>query len=106
MQVPTVSNMKSSRSGALVANQFIINDEEGEIFQSYATPIAKKSGTTFTISSNWDYSVTTSKYFYAWLRTFGLGYDLVDVKKWLKKATEGDTYNELPSCTIKYVEEL
>lgn len=105
MQVPTVSNMSSPRSGSPVANQFIITDGAREVFQSYSTPIAYKEGATFYISSDWNYSVTTSKYFYEWLRTFGLGYDLVEIKNFLKKAEKGDTYDELPSVTIKYLGE-
>ena len=101
-----VTNMQSPRSGSPVANQYIIEDGGTETFQSYQTLIAKKSGATITISENWNYSRTTSKYFYEWLRGFGLGYDLVEIKKWLTKASYGDTYDELPAVTLVYVEEL
>lgn len=58
-----VSNMTSS-NGNKVANQFIIDADNGDIFfQSYQTIIAKKSNGKITLDKNaWDYSVTTGKY--------------------------------------------
>lgn len=110
MHTPTVTNMDSPRSGNPVANQFIIETEEGEIFQSYRTPIAeKKAGRTYIISSNWNYSRTTSKYFYQWLRGFGFnGVEIDALTKWLKKADFNSELVELVAMpvNIKYVEEL
>lgn len=62
-----VQNMTSSR-GNKVPNQFIITDNEGNVyFQSYKTIIAKKewngSGFRVLLDENlWDYSTTTGKY--------------------------------------------
>jgi hypothetical protein len=66
-----VSNLESPRTGAKVANQFIIteNTPEGEIqtFQSYGSVIAQKiwQGRDCEVTLDetyWNYSVTTSKY--------------------------------------------
>ena len=57
-----VENMTSTR-GNKVANQFIINDEGAEYFQSYRSIIAKKSqGKIYLDEYYWDYSTTTGKY--------------------------------------------
>lgn len=60
-----VRNMRSSRGNA-VANQFIIEADDWEIFQSYGSVIAKKmydgSGKTYIDENYWDYSRTTGKY--------------------------------------------
>lgn len=104
-----VSNLTSPRSGSPVANQYeIISDDGTATFQSYQTVIAKKSGYVYTISSDWNYSRTTSKYFYQWLREYGWsGAELVELKKFLQKASEGDTWNTpAMAVTVNYVEEL
>jgi len=58
-----VENMTSNRSGREVANQFILEGENGGVyFQSYRTIIACKKGGKIYLDNNWDYSVTTGKY--------------------------------------------
>ena len=57
-----VENMKSMR-GNKVPNQFIINNNGEEYFQSYESIIAKKSdGKIYLDDFFWNYSVTTGKY--------------------------------------------
>lgn len=57
-----VTNMISTR-GNKVPNQFIINNNGEEYFQSYKSIIAKKSkGKIYLDDYYWDYSVTTGKY--------------------------------------------
>lgn len=61
-----VSNMTSS-NGNKIANQFIIEAEDGLVFQSYNSVIAKKQLTGNGVQiildrDKWDYSVTTGKY--------------------------------------------
>ena len=57
-----VENMISAR-GNKVANQFIINSEEGCYFQSYNSIIVKIEGREVYLDEYyWDYSVTTGKY--------------------------------------------
>ena len=63
-----VYQMKSTRTGKSVANQFIISGDDGtETFQSYRSVIAIRkviNGERVTIldSDKWNYSKTTSKY--------------------------------------------
>jgi hypothetical protein len=71
--------------------------------------IAKKTGFNYVISSDWNYSRTTSKYFYEWLRSYGFNnFEIDTLKKWLNKAKDGDELVELLSTrvNIKYVDEL
>jgi len=59
-----VRNIYSS-SGNKIANQFIIDTNNKEIFQSYNTIIAiknYKNGKTYLDKNSWNYSNTTSKY--------------------------------------------
>jgi len=59
-----VRNMRS-RNGNEIANQFIINTDDGEFFQSYKSIIAKREYMTGKITLDetyWDYSTTTGKY--------------------------------------------
>lgn len=57
-----VENM-TSVNGNKVPNQFIINNNGEEYFQSYNSIIAKKSkGKIYLDNYFWDYSVTTGKY--------------------------------------------
>ena len=67
--MPRVRNMTSPRTGNPVANQFIIEDDNGETFQSYRTTIARRDNDGgLTLDRNaLDYSVTTSKYLYGFL---------------------------------------
>jgi len=71
-----VENMTSAR-GNKVANQFIINDNGAEYFQSYRSIIAKKSqGKIYLDEYYWDYSTTTGKY-----RNDFLGEGIADTRK-------------------------
>lgn len=66
-----VRNMVSNRSGGEVANQFLIETDEAEFFQSYTSVIAKREWGTGKITldaAKWDYSVTTGKYRNQFLR--------------------------------------
>ena len=52
-----------STRGNKVPNQFIINNNGEEYFQSYKSVIVKKSkGKIYLDDYYWDYSVTTGKY--------------------------------------------
>lgn len=59
-----VYNMLSPRTNHPVANQFIIEADDGfKYFQSYNSIIAKKSGREIYLDEFfWNYSRTTSKY--------------------------------------------
>ena len=102
-----VTNLTSPRSGRPVANQYEIQDNGVNTFQSYATVIANNKSGHFTISSDYNYSVTTGKYFNQWLRSFGLDdQDIKSVKKWLAKANYGDKDLSRSRFTLELVKEL
>ena len=55
-----------------VKNQFILENDEQLIFQSYNSIIAvyDKENDEMTLGNNWDYSTTTSKYLYKFIDTY------------------------------------
>ena len=59
-----VHNMQSPSSGRDVANQFVIETEDGRYFQSYNTVIARipNSGPVELDRDDWEYSRTTARY--------------------------------------------
>ena len=64
-----VSNMYS-HNGNQVPNQFIIDNGNKTIFQSYKTIVAVKENGEITLDSNaLDYSATTTKYLKQFLNT-------------------------------------
>lgn len=54
-----------SNNGNAIANQFIIEDDNKRVFQSYSSKIAEYDLNTreLKVFSDWDYSKTTLKYF-------------------------------------------
>lgn len=58
-----VANMKSNK-GNKIANQFVIDTDEGIYFQSYRSIIAfcSNNGKVTLDEKFWDYSTTTGKY--------------------------------------------
>lgn len=58
-------------NGNPAANQFIINADDGQYFQSYDTLIAFKprNGDTPTVTGSWDHSQTTLKHLKLFLGT-------------------------------------
>jgi hypothetical protein len=77
-----VSNMTSS-NGNKVANQFIIESEDGTYLQSYNSIIVKDTkGKIYLDEKYWNYSTTTSKY-----RNLFLG---ETTKETLKKIKSGE----------------
>ena len=85
-----VINMTSPRTGAKVANQFIIESDDSDTFQSYDSTIAKygndKGDILLEVGDDWDYSRTTMRYFKQFLSGYGWG-----DKEWgeLTKALKG-----------------
>ena len=78
-----VSNFISPRSCRPVANQFIIKDDNGNVFfQSYKSIIAKKdcNGKITLDSYFWDYSATTGKY-----RNEFLGMGIAETREMIKR---------------------
>jgi len=61
-----VSNLQSPRSWRPVANQYELRCEHGTAFQSYDSLIAVRMGGRLYLTSDHDYSKTTSKYATEW----------------------------------------
>lgn len=68
--------LRGTRAGNTAKNQvvMIINTEDNhmEVFQSYTSLICKidYNKKKITVGSKWDYSITTLKYFYQFLREY------------------------------------
>lgn len=59
-----VSNMRSTRTGNEVANQFVLFFSNATVFQSYRTIIAMRDNTgKLWVTPDWEASKTTMKYF-------------------------------------------
>ena len=87
-----VRNMTSPKTGREVANQFIIENGNITLFQSYTSPIIEidRDNLTITVYSDWNYSRTTGKYRNKFLDDEGF-YELVNNKD-LEKYMEIGTY--------------
>lgn len=59
-----VRNMTSANTGREIANQFIIEDENRTLFQSYSSPIVEidREKKVITVFEDYNYSRTTGKY--------------------------------------------
>ena len=66
-----VENMEN-RDGRAIPNQFIIKRDGETCFQSYQSLIAVLDGDKLTLGCDWDYSTTTSKYLYQFIREYCL----------------------------------
>ena len=66
-----VSNLINNNGNA-VSNQFIIRTPKAVYFQSYRSVVAKiDKNSNLILSENWDYSNTTRKHLYIFLRMYG-----------------------------------
>ena len=74
-----------NNNGNAVPNHFIIYTPKATYFQSYQSVVAKidKKG-NLILSENWDYSNTTRKHLYIFLRMYG--YDYLCSAKDMRKA--------------------
>ena len=81
-----ISNLINDNGNA-AANQFIIKTSKATYFQSYLSVVAKidKKG-NLILSENWDYSNTTRKHLYIFLRMYGYHYlcSAKDMRKAIK----------------------
>jgi len=76
--------MRSPRSGNPVPNQYIIHTDEGVYFQSYDVIVGYKPRGLQVLHLDedyWNWSRTTSKYLYIWLRGLGITYNSNEMKK-------------------------
>jgi len=86
--------------GNAAANQFVIKTKKATYFQSYDSVVCKLDGMNIVLSGNWDYSNTTCKHLYIFLRQNGY-YNLSSAKD-IRKAIEKGTVilKEVPSLDI------
>lgn len=75
-------------NGNPAANQFIIKTKKATYFQSYDSVVCKLDGVNIVLSTNWDYSNTTRKHLYMFMRQNGY-YSLSSAKEVRKAISEG-----------------
>ena len=66
-------------NGNPAANQFVIKTKKATYFQSYDSVVCKLDGINIVLSTNWEYSNTTRKHLYIFLRQNGY-YNLSSAK--------------------------
>ena len=90
-----------NNNGNAAANQFVIETESATYFQSYTSVVAKiMSNGNVVLSSNWDYSRTTSKHLYIFLAQYGYR-NLCSAAAVRKAITNGEvTLEKVPSLNI------
>lgn len=66
-------------NGNPAANQFVIKTKKATYFQSYDSVVCKLDGINIVLSTDWDYSNTTRKHLYMFLRKYGY-YNLSSAK--------------------------
>ena len=101
----SVENMTSPKTDKPVANQFIINDGERIMFQSYKSPIVELDYAHHVISvfPDYDYSVTTAKYRNRFFELYGL--IKLNSKERLERAMAAGEYRDYyNSWIVKTVE--
>ena len=75
-------------NGNPAANQFIIKTKKATYFQSYDSVVCKLDGVNIVLSTDWDYSNTTRKHLYMFMRQSGY-YSLSSAKEVRKAISEG-----------------
>lgn len=58
-------------NGNPAANQFVIRTKKATYFQSYRSVVCKLDGINIVLSTDWEYSKTTMKHLYIFLRSMG-----------------------------------
>lgn len=87
-----VTNLYSN-SGNKVANQFNIEHNGVDYFQSYDTVIARYKPYYLEVTEDYNYSNTTSKYFRQWLEQWGMNRGEIDnLRGLLRNATVGEEF--------------
>ena len=87
-------------NGNPAANQFVIRTKKATYFQSYRSVVCKLDGINIILSNNWDYSNTTRKHLYIFLRQNGY-YNLSNAKEVRNAIKDGWVILEkVPSINI------
>lgn len=76
-------------NGNYAANQFVIRTANATYFQSYSSVVCKWDGINLVVSNHWDYSKTTMKHLYMFLRQMGF-YNLCSAKDMRKAIKSGE----------------
>jgi hypothetical protein len=98
-----VKNITSSK-GNIIANQFEIWTDESVTFQSYDSIICIVDNDKIIFGSDWDYSRTTLKYLYIFLRDRGL--DINNKKDVERIIKEGEVSSRWNDYKVIYKEDL
>lgn len=87
-------------NGNPAANQFVIKTKKATYFQSYDSVVCKLDGINIVLSTNWEYSNTTRKHLYMFLRQYGY-YNLSSAKD-MRKAIKDKMVilKKVPSLNI------
>lgn len=97
------------QSGRAVVNQFVIEDDNRKVFQSYDSTIVEvKWHTDFcevNIGYDWDYSRTTTKYFKMFLMN-EVGFTDEEVEQIKKELRKGHNYILVNRFIIHYCEDM
>lgn len=97
------------QSGRAVVNQFVIEDDNRKVFQSYDSTIVEvKWHIDFcevNIGYNWDYSRTTTKYFKMFLMD-EVGFTDEEVEQIKKELRKGYDYIAIDRFIIHYCEDM
>ena len=82
------------------ANQFIIKTKKATYFQSYDSVVCRLDGINIILSMNWDYSKTTMKHLYMFIRQNGFYRfsSANDIRKAIKDGLV--TLKKVPSLNI------
>ena len=87
-------------NGNPAANQFIIKTKKATYFQSYDSVVCKLDGVNIVLSTNWDYSNTTRKHLYMFMRQNGY-YNLSSAKEVRNAIKDGlVVLKKVPSLNI------
>lgn len=94
-----IHNLRSPRSGRPVANQYVIMMDTKSYFQSYASVVCcvDSQNQRITFGRDWNYSRTTLKYLFSYLKDFAPLVDFIWNSKAIYKVAENigftDCYN-------------
>ena len=88
-------------NGNPAANQFVVTTPKAIYFQSYDSVVCKIEGGKVTLSDYWDYSNTTRKHLYIFLRRNGFR-GLNSAKEVRQAIAKGVVkYNAKPSLAVR-----
>lgn len=77
-----------NNNGNAARNQFVIKTPKAAYFQSYDSVVCKLDGIDIILSKDWEYSHTTRKHLYIFLREYGYN-SLCNAKSIRKYIKEG-----------------